>query len=60
VQTVDFSQGAIMRAFRIASLTVTTASAAGPITISGLDADETRALAATLTAITAADEDDAT
>ncbi|MGN0063523.1 MAG: PH domain-containing protein [Nocardioides sp.] len=60
VQTVDFSQGAIMRAFGIAALTVTTASAAGPITITGLDAEETRELAARLTAITAADEGDAT
>lgn len=60
VQTVDFSQGAIMRSFRIAALTVTTASAAGPITISGLDAEETRDLAARLTAITSTDEGDAT
>lgn len=60
VQTVDFAQGALMRVFRIASLTVTTASAAGPITITGLDADDTHALAARLTAITAADEGDAT
>jgi len=60
VQTVDFSQGALMRAFGLAALTVTTASAAGPITITGLDAEETRELAARLTAITAADEGDAT
>lgn len=60
VQTVDFTQGALMRAFGLAALTVTTASAAGPITIAGLDAEETRELAARLTAITAADEGDAT
>ncbi len=60
VQTVDFSQGPLMRAFGLASLTVTTASAAGPITITGLDAERTRDLAAELTAITAADEGDAT
>jgi membrane protein YdbS with pleckstrin-like domain len=60
VQTVDFTQGALMRLFGIAELTVTTASAAGPIKISGLDAEETRALAASLTEITAADEGDAT
>lgn len=60
VQTVDFSQGPVMRLFKIASLTVTTASAAGPITIEGLDAEQTRELAANLTAITAADEGDAT
>ena len=32
VQTVDSRQGALMRVFGLASLTVTTASAAGPIT----------------------------
>lgn len=60
VQTVDSRQGALMRAFRLASITVTTASAAGPLTIEGLDADEARELVAQLTAITGASEDDAT
>jgi membrane protein YdbS with pleckstrin-like domain len=49
-----------MRLFRLASLTVTTASAAGPITIDCLDADRARELVATLTAITGASEGDAT
>lgn len=60
VQTVDFTQGPLMRAYGIASLTVTTASAAGSISITGLEAEQTRRLAAELTAITAADEGDAT
>jgi uncharacterized protein len=60
VQTVDSRQGALMRLFRLASLTVTTASAAGPISIDCLDADQARELVATLTAITGASEGDAT
>lgn len=60
VQTVDSRQGALMRVFGLASLTVTTASAAGPITIDCLDVDEARALVATLTEITGASEGDAT
>jgi uncharacterized protein len=60
VQTVDSRQGALMRVFRLASLTVTTASAAGPITIDCLDADQARELVATLTEITGASEGDAT
>ncbi len=60
VQTVESQQGPLMRRFRLASLTVTTASAAGPITIEGLDAEEARTLVAQLTAITGASEGDAT
>lgn len=60
VQTVEFVQGPVMRLFDVASLTVTTASAAGPITIEGLDAEEAKALVARLTAITGADHGDAT
>ncbi len=60
VQTVDSRQGAIMRLFGLATLTVTTASAAGPITIDCLDADTARDLVAQLTEITAATEGDAT
>ena len=60
VQTVDSRQGALMRLFGLASLTVTTASAAGPISIACLDADTARDLVARLTAITAATEGDAT
>jgi membrane protein YdbS with pleckstrin-like domain len=60
VQTVDSRQGALMRLFGLASITVTTASAAGPITIDCLDADVARQVVARLTAITAATEGDAT
>lgn len=62
VQTVDSRQGALMRLFGLASITVTTASAAGPITVDCLDADTAREVVARLTAITAAatEQDDAT
>ena len=60
VQTVDSRQGALMRMFGLASITVTTASAAGPITISCLDDHVARDVVAQLTAITAATEGDAT
>ena len=60
VQTVDSRQGALMRMFGLASITVTTASAAGPITVDCLDVDTARHVVARLTAITAATEDDAT
>jgi membrane protein YdbS with pleckstrin-like domain len=59
-QTVDSQQGALMRAYGLASLTVTTASAAGPITIDCLDAGTARELVAQLTSITAMSEGDAT
>lgn len=60
VQTVDSKQGALMRLFRIASITVTTASAAGPITVDGLDQAQAERVVAELTAITGAIEGDAT
>ncbi len=60
VQTVDSHQGATMRPFRLASITVTTASAAGPVRIDCLDADLARQVVAELTEITAASEGDAT
>lgn len=60
VQTVDSTQGALMRTFRLASLTVTTASAAGPITIDCLDREVARRLVHELTEITGASEGDAT
>lgn len=37
VQTVDFAQGVLSRLFGLATVTVTTASAAGPLRIDGLD-----------------------
>ena len=43
VQTVDFAQGPLARLFSLATVTVTTASAAGPLRIDGLE--QARALA---------------
>jgi membrane protein YdbS with pleckstrin-like domain len=60
VQTVDSRQGALMRVFGLASITVTTASAAGPITVDCLDAATAREVVARLTAITSATAGDAT
>lgn len=60
VQTVDSRQGALMRPFKLASITVTTASASGPITIDCLDEDVAKRLVAELTEITGASEGDAT
>lgn len=60
VQTVDSHQGPLMRMFNLSSITVTTASAAGPITIDCLDHDLAQRLVAELTARTAAVEGDAT
>ena len=39
VQTVDLAQGPLARVFGLATVTVTTASAAGPLQIEGLDRD---------------------
>ncbi len=60
VQTVDSKQGALMRAFGLASITVTTASAAGPITIDCLDKAVADRVVAELTEITSRTEGDAT
>ncbi|NPC95694.1 PH domain-containing protein [Nocardioides sp. zg-DK7169] len=49
VQTVDLEQGAAARVFGLATVTVTTASAAGPLAIPGLDLDVARALVDELT-----------
>lgn len=60
VQTVDSRQGALQRLFKLASITVTTASAAGPVIIDCLDQEEARQVVAQLTEITSATEGDAT
>lgn len=60
VQTVDSNQGPLMRLFGLAEVTVTTASAAGPVTIAGLDLPVAQEVVARLTSITAASESDAT
>jgi len=60
VQTVDSQRGPLMRLFRLSSITVTTASAAGPITIDCLNFEVAARVVADLTEITARTEGDAT
>jgi membrane protein YdbS with pleckstrin-like domain len=60
VQTVDSHQGALMRLFGLSSITVTTASAAGPIRIDCLDHQVAQSVVAELTRITGTSEGDAT
>ncbi|MBW8171990.1 PH domain-containing protein [Ornithinimicrobium sp. Arc0846-15] len=60
VQTVDSQRGPLMRLFGLANITVTTASAAGPITIEALDEDIAEQVVADLARITSEDEGDAT
>lgn len=49
VQTVDFAQGPLARILGLATVTVTTASAAGPLQIEGLDRDVALGLVEELT-----------
>lgn len=60
IQTVDHGEGALERLFRLATVTVTTASAAGALQISGLDRDVARRLVDELTLKADAVEGDAT
>ncbi len=60
VQTVDYAEGPIARLFGLASVTVTTASAAGALSIDGLDRDIARRLVDDLTRQADAVEGDAT
>lgn len=60
IQTVDYAEGAIARLFGLASVTVTTASAAGALEIAGLDRDRARLLVDELTLKADAVEGDAT
>ncbi len=60
IQTVDYAEGAIARLFGLASVTVTTASAAGAISIDGLDRRVARRLVDDLTRQADAVEGDAT
>lgn len=60
VQTVDTHRGAIMRLFRLANVTVTTASAAGPITLPCLDTELADRVTAELARVTGQTEGDAT
>src|ERR1041384_6929644 len=54
IQTVDTHRGPLQQAFRLSSVTVTTASAAGPLKIDGLDHEVAADLAQRLTALTQA------
>ncbi len=60
VQTVDTKQGALMRLFGLSSITVTTASSAGAISIDCLDDEVAQRVVAELTEITARTEGDGT
>ncbi|GAA1686920.1 hypothetical protein GCM10009765_40550 [Fodinicola feengrottensis] len=60
IQTVDTVRGPLQQLFRLAGVTVTTASAAGAITIQGLDRQVAADLALQLTEITQATPGDAT
>ncbi|GAB2485530.1 PH domain-containing protein [Nocardiopsis aegyptia] len=60
IQTVDTARGPLQRVFGLSSVTVTTASAAGPIAISGLDHALATRVADQLTETTQATEGDAT
>lgn len=60
VQTVDLQQTAISRVFGLANVTVTTASAAGPLRIEALDVDVAERLVDELTRRTEAEAGDAT
>ncbi|MBO0840246.1 MAG: PH domain-containing protein [Sciscionella sp.] len=60
IQTVDTKRGALERLFRLATVTVTTASAAGEVRITGLDVDVAGELVEHLTATTQATPGDAT
>ena len=60
VQTVDTERGPIGRLFHLTKVTVTTASAAGPLVIDGLDDEVGVTLTAAVTAAAQAVRDDAT
>jgi len=60
IQTVDSARGPLQRAFGLAAMTVTTASAAGAIKINGLDHERAADLVHALTEATQATPGDAT
>lgn len=60
VQTVDLEQGVVSRLLGLAQVTVTTASAAGPVRIEGLDREVAERLVEELTRRTEAEPGDAT
>jgi membrane protein YdbS with pleckstrin-like domain len=60
VQTVDLERGPIAQLLGLASVTITTASAAGPVTVHGLDRPVARELVDALTAAAVTEAGDAT
>jgi membrane protein YdbS with pleckstrin-like domain len=60
VQTIDLERGPVAQLFSLASVTVTTASAAGPLTIHGLDLPVARELVDSLTTSAVRERGDAT
>lgn len=60
IQTVDTARGPIQQVFGLSSVTVTTASAAGPLSIDGLDHRQAQEIVEQLTATTQATPGDAT
>ena len=60
VQTVDTQHGPLQQLLELATVTVTTASAKGPVSIKGLDAAAAAEIARTLTETTQATPGDAT
>lgn len=60
VQTVDTERGPLEQLFGLANVTVTTASAAGPLRIHGLDRATAEGVVAELTEVTSHSQGDAT
>lgn len=60
VQTVDLERGPVAQLFKLASVTVTTASAAGPVKVHGLDLRVAQELVEGLTEAAVAEKGDAT
>ena len=60
IQTVDYVEGPVSRLFGLATVTVTTASAAGALQVAGLDRHRARLLTEELTVAADAVEGDAT
>jgi len=60
VQTVDTERGPLEQLFKLANVTVTTASAAGPLRIHGLDLATAENVVAELTEVTSLSPGDAT
>nr|WP_026316704.1 PH domain-containing protein [Actinokineospora enzanensis] len=60
IQTVDTGRGPLQQLLKLSTVTVTTASARGPVTIEGLDADVAARIVDELSATTQATPGDAT